>query len=241
MKTFFSLLLLSFLFGCTTTTLHAGLPSSVQAYLPVTALQRSVVKMLTIRGNDVGEGSAFFAGAPGHLVTNAHVVDGASHFYVFITAPDGQSVAIHQATMKHMDKTHDLAVLEVLGENLPPAIPLATTDALLMQDVVSIGYPGDIDEDYAKSIIAKRLRPGNVFNEPAVLAYLLPHFTKGHIGKIVPGRFYHTAAIDRGNSGGPLVNQAGEVVGINRSATSDPFYPFYFAIPVQHLRELLVK
>lgn len=239
MKAFFLFLFASCFFGSVVAKPLAEIPPSAQAYLPVTALQRSVVKILTIRGNDVGEGSGFFAGEPGQLVTNAHVVEGASYFYVFITAADEQTITIHQAKVKQVDTAHDLAILEVQGGNLPPAIPVASSDACLMQDVVSIGYPGDIDEDYAKSIIAKRLRPESVFNEPAVLAYLLPHFTKGHIAKIVPGRLYHTAAIDRGNSGGPLVNKAGEIVGVNRSATSDPFYPFYFAIPVQHLRALL--
>lgn len=214
-------------------------PESVQEYAAVAALQRSVVKILTLRGKDVSEGSGFFAGAAGQLVTNVHVVEGATHCLVFVSAPDGSKVTVYRAKVERVDTEHDLAVLKIEGENLPPAIPLAEADALLLEDVASIGYPGDIDEDYAKSQIAKRLRPGVSFEEPAVLCYLLPHFTKGHIAKIVPGRLYHTAAIDRGNSGGPLVNKAGEVVGINRSATSDPFYPFYFAIPVKHLRMLL--
>lgn len=213
----------------------------MRAYASVVSVQSSVVKILTIRGNEVNEGSGFFAGAPGQLVTNAHVVEGGSHFYLFVMSPEAHEVTICQAKVIRIDTKHDLALLHVIGENLPPAIPIASNDALLMQDVVSIGYPGDIDEDYAKNIIAQRLRPGSTFKEPAVLAYLLPHFTKGHIAKIVPGRFYHTAAIDRGHSGGPLINTAGEVVGINRSATSDPFYPFYFAVPVEHLRNLLTN
>lgn len=226
--------------GCRAVHLRESSPVT-QPSAPITAVQRSVVKLLTIRGKEVNEGSGFFAGAPGQVVTNAHVIDGASHVYLFITAADGTSVTIHRATVTQTDAQNDLAVLQVSADNLPPPIPLAKTDAVLMQDVASIGYPGDIDEDYAKSILARRLTPGNTFTEPAVLAYLLPHFTKGHIAKIVPGRFYHTAAIDRGNSGGPLVNHAGELVGINRSATSDPFYPFYFAIPVERLRPLLTK
>lgn len=242
MKLFLSLCALIALTVCSVPQAQAaGLPASVQDYAAVTALQRSVVKILSIRGKDVSEGSGFFAGAPGQLVTNAHVVEGATRFLIFVTSPDGSRVDVHGASVTELDARHDLALLQVQGENLPPAIPIAPADALLMQDVVSIGYPGDIDEDYAKSILVRRLTPGNSFTEPAVLAYLLPHYTKGHIAKIVPGRFYHTAAIDRGNSGGPLVNKAGQIVGINRSATSDPFYPFYFAIPVQHLRDLLGK
>lgn len=236
----FTVLALLLFAGCAAVNPRAT-PPAAQPSASITALQRSVVKLLTIRGKEVNEGSGFFVGAPGQLVTNAHVIDGASHIYLFITAPDGGSVTLHQASVAQVDAQNDLAVLQISAENLPPPIPLAKTDAVLMQDVASIGYPGDIDEDYAKSILARRLTPGNTFTEPAVLAYLLPHFTKGHIAKIVPGRFYHTAAIDRGNSGGPLVNHAGELVGINRSATSDPFYPFYFAIPVERLRPLLTK
>lgn len=220
-------------------TARAASPSSVQTYADVTARQRSVVKILTLHGKDVGEGSGFFAGEPGRLITNYHVIHAATHCFVFITAPDGRSVTLRQAELVRADAARDLALLQLSGEDLPPPIPLAAGDACLMQDVISIGYPGDIDEDYAKRIIAKRLRPGSSFCEPAVLAYLLPHLTKGHIAKIVPGRFYHTAAIDRGNSGGPLVNTAGEAVGVNRSATSDPFYPFYFAIPGCDLRAFL--
>lgn len=227
------------LLGALVSPVQGEEPPCVQEYAPVTALQRSVVKLLSIRGKDVSEGSGFFAGAPGQLVTNAHVVEGASRVLVFVTAADGGSVTVCSADVVRTDAQADLALLHVAGENLPSPIPVAPAEALLMQDVVSIGYPGDIDEEYAKSIIVKRLRPGSSFAEPAVLAYLLPHYTKGHLAKIVPGRLYHTAAIDRGNSGGPLVNKAGQVVGVNRSATSDPFYPFYFAIPLQPLRALL--
>lgn len=241
MKIYCLLCILMCFVGCTALETQPNVSSGAEAYAPVTARHRSVVKLLTVRGNDVSEGSGFFAGKPGQLVTNAHVVNGCSYFFVFITSPDGGEVTICRATIQDVDGDHDLALLQVEGENLPAAIPLAQTHAELMQDVASVGYPGDIDEDYAKGIIAKRLRPGSVFNEPAVLAYLYPHFTKGHIAKIVPGRLYHTAAIDRGNSGGPLLNKSGEVVGVNRSATSDPFYPFYFAIPVQHVHALLKK
>lgn len=241
MKLILSVCALAGLIFCIPAAAQPEPPASVQEYAAVTAVQRSVVKILTLRGKDVGEGSGFFAGQPGQLITNVHVVDGATHCLVFVSSPDSSRVEIRQAKVERMDPQNDLAVLRVAGDNLPPAIPVAGADAMLMQDVVSIGYPGDIDEDYAKSIIARRLRPGSAFTEPPVLAYLLPHYTKGHIAKIVPGRLYHTAAIDRGNSGGPLVNKAGEIVGINRSATSDPFYPFYFAIPVQHLRALLAR
>lgn len=227
------------LLGALVSPVQGAEPPCVQEYAPVTALQRSVVKLLSIRGKDVSEGSGFFAGVPGQLVTNAHVVEGASRVLVFVTAADGGSVTVCSADVVRTDAQADLALLHVEGENLPPPIPVAPAEALLMQDVVSIGYPGDIDEEYAKSIIVKRLRAGSSFAEPAVLAYLLPHYTKGHLAKIVPGRLYHTAAIDRGNSGGPLVSKAGQVVGVNRSATSDPFYPFYFAIPLQPLRALL--
>lgn len=205
-------------------------------FAPVAAVQRSVVKLLAVRGREVSEGSAFFALAPGEVVTNYHVVEGASHLYLFITAPDGKSVAVRRAILSRENPAGDLAVLRVEGEDLPPPIPVAARGAELLEEVVSIGYPGDIDEEAAKAVIVRRLTPGSIFTEPAVLAYLQPHFSPGHIAKIVPGRLYHTAAIDRGNSGGPLVNRAGEVVGINRSGTSDPFYPFWFAIPAETLQ-----
>lgn len=217
-------------------------PDSVSAltavapdFAPVAAVQRSVVKVLAVRGREVSEGSAFFAGAPGEVVTNYHVVEDASHLYLFVTAPDGKSVSVRRAVCLRENPAQDLAVLRVEGENLPPPLPVAARGVRLLEDVVSVGYPGDIDEETAKAVIVRRLTPGSAFTEPEVLAYLQPHFTKGHIAKIVPGRLYHTAAIDRGSSGGPLVNHAGEVVGINRSATSDPFYPFYFAIPAEVL------
>jgi serine protease Do len=157
-----------------------------------------------------GEGSGVITRADGYVLTNNHVVDGATT--VEVTLADGRSFT---ATVVGTDPESDLAVIHIDASDLPAA-RIGDSDALSPGDwVVAVGNPFGLDHTVTAGIVSAKGR--------------------ADVGVSTYEDFIQTdAAINPGNSGGPLVNLAGEVVGINtaiRSATggSDGIG---FAIPI---------
>ncbi len=140
----------------------------------------------------LGEGSGAIVTADGLVLTNFHVINGATKIEVALV--DGRTM---QAKVVGADPESDLAVLRVEGQNLP-VIPLGNSDGLQVGDVVlAMGNPFGISNTVTMGIVSalsrKRVSETNPFED-----------------------FIQTdAAINPGNSGGPLVNSAGELVGIN--------------------------
>ena len=184
----------------------------------------SVVKVQTFRtggGEPFAMGTGFFFGKPGEIITNAHVVrDGASFT---VTTADGQE---RQATLVGADGHTDIALLQVEGENLPRALPAAEPGLLRTGDwVLAIGNPLGLDFSASRGIVS-------ALNRTDVLPDSLGYWD-----------FIQTdAAINLGNSGGPLLNHAGAVVGI-AAAVEKQADRIGFAIPIstaetvaEHLR-----
>ena len=142
-----------------------------------------------------GLGSGFVYESDGLIVTNAHVVDGAER--VEVRMKDGTT---HTAEIVGTDKETDLAVLRVPADGLPE-VPLGDSDAVRVgQTVAAVGNPFGLSTTVTKGIIsaAGRMMPGGNYVD-----------------------FLQTdAAINRGNSGGPLFNMSGEVIGVNASIFS---------------------
>ena len=137
-------------------------------------------------------GSGFIVDKSGYILTNFHVVDDASRITVRL-----QSGAEYQAKIIGADDLTDLAILKIDAGRELPFIKLGNSDAARIGDwVLAIGSPFGLAQTVTAGIISqtKRETPqANVFQ-----------------------KFIQTdAAINRGNSGGPLVNMDGEVVGIN--------------------------
>ncbi len=172
-----------------------------------------------------GIGSGFFVRADGVAITNAHVVSGATR--VSVALRDGTS---YPARVVGVDETIDLAVLKVDARNLPVA-PLGDSDALLVGEwAVAIGNP------YGFVL-------GNA--EPSVSAGVVSAVGRNLAGAAEGGGVYvdmiqTDAAINPGNSGGPLVNAAGEVVGVNSSiySPSGGSVGLGFAIPINRARRV---
>jgi len=166
-----------------------------------------------------GIGTGFFVRADGVLITNAHVVSGASR--VLVALPNGTS---YPARVVGVDETIDLAVLKVDARGVPVA-PLGNSDALLVGEwAVAIGNPFGF-------VL------GNA--EPSVSAGVISATGRNLAGAAEGGGVYvdmiqTDAAINPGNSGGPLVNAAGEVVGVNSSiyTPSGGSVGLGFAIPI---------
>jgi S1-C subfamily serine protease len=164
----------------------------------------------------LGQGSGFVNDQEGHIVTNAHVVDGAEQ--VEVTFSDG---TILSADIVGEDLNSDLAVVKV--EQLPESIgplPLgAMRDLAVGQTVVAIGNPFGLEGTLTRGIISALGR-----NIPALTPFSIPQSIQTD------------AAINPGNSGGPLLNLEGEVIGVNAqietNGTSRSNSGVGFAIPV---------
>lgn len=156
-----------------------------------------------------GEGSGFIVGPDGVILTNAHVVDDASKVTVKLT--DHREF---QARVIGSDRTSDVAVLKIDGKDLP-VVRLGDPSSLAVGEwVVAIGSPFGFENSVTAGIVSAKGRN-------------LPDDT------YVP--FIQTdVAVNPGNSGGPLFNLRGEVVGINSQiySRSGGYQGVSFAIPI---------
>src|SRR5579884_2803773 len=163
-----------------------------------------------------GLGSGVIISPDGYIVTNNHVVDGATD--IRVTTTDKR---ILPAKLIGRDKLTDLAVIKVNATDLP-SVPLGDSTKLRPgQTVLAFGNPLGFRFTVTRGIISALNRPNPSSNRRS------------------PGEFIQTdAAINPGNSGGPLVNARGEVVGINTFLVSQTgsFSGMGFAIPTQIVR-----
>ena len=173
-----------------------------------------------------GVGSGFIIGTNGDIITNRHVVQGATK--VTVTMNDGKE---YTAQVVGKDAQTDVAVvrLEKPPSNLVVA-RLGDSDRLDVGEwVVAVGSPLGLEQTVTAGIVSGKGRPGR-------------HVQMS--GKRVRGYIQTDAKINPGNSGGPLVNLEGEVVGVNTLIQVGAGGAYGFAIPVNEVRrvaQLLVK
>ena len=155
-------------------------------------------------------GSGFFVDKSGHILTNFHVVEDAAKITIKTDAGDEYS-----ARVIGVDEETDLAVLKVDTDREMPFVKLADSDQARVGDwVLAIGSPFGLNRSVTAGIISQTNR-----ETPSTSVFQ---------------RFIQTdAAINRGNSGGPLVNMSGDVIGVNSQiATSTGDYNGVgFALP----------
>jgi len=152
------------------------------------------------RGNATALGSGILYDTNGHIITNNHVVGAAK--IVDVTFIDGNR---YTANVVGTDIYNDLAVLKIIGNLTKPVAPLqlGNSSALEVGDqVIAIGNPFGLDDTMTTGIVSQKGR-------------LLPDTT---LGFSIPDVIQTDALIDPGNSGGPLLNMQGQVIGINTAA-----------------------
>jgi len=161
-------------------------------------------------------GSGLIIDPQGVVLTNAHVIEGASK--IVVTTRDGREL---EADVLGADSDADLAVLKVQAKNLP-AIPLGRSADLLMgETVVAIGNPFGLSHTVTTGVLSARGRAVPSENGEA-------RYTD----------FLQTdATINPGNSGGPLVNLAGQVIGINTAIIQGT--GIGFAIPADRAQRVV--
>ena len=146
-------------------------------------------------------GSGVIVDSKGYIVTNRHVVEKADRIRVKLQ--DDPPGTLHDAKVIGTDQETDLAVIKIETDKALPVAKLGNSDGMEVGDwVLAVGSPFGLQETVTAGIVSAKGR------------------------NIVPGRQFQSfiqtdAAINPGNSGGPLVNMAGEVIGINTAILTD--------------------
>jgi len=169
--------------------------------------------VVNVEGDD-GEGTGFIVREDGIVVTNFHVVEGASEITVFTSDEEPEEF---DARVIGGDIQADLAVLDVDAEGLP-AVPLGDSDELrLGEQVVALGYALGLEggPSVTSGIVSSLTRRITV-SDPGCP----PDECGSDQERVYTDVIQTDAAINPGNSGGPLVDLAGNVVGINTAGTS---------------------
>jgi serine protease Do len=162
-------------------------------------------------------GSGFVLTEDGYVATNNHVIDGATSIVVIL--PDGSS---YKARLIGQDVTNDLAVLKIDAENLT-ALEWGDSEALSVgSPVAAIGNPlGELANSMTSGIISALDRSINIDGTPMTMLQI-------------------DASVSPGNSGGPLFNQYGQVIGLVSAKTvSQGVEGIGFAIPASIARDIL--
>ena len=166
-------------------------------------------------------GSGVIISEDGYIVTNNHVVDGASKLKVKLN--DGRTF---DAKLIGTDSATDLALLKVEAKDLP-TLPFGSSDALRLGEwVLAIGSPFDLQSTITAGIVSAKARQlGAIPNDFRIESFIQTD-----------------AAVNPGNSGGALVNTHGELVGINTLIKSQTgsYVGYSFAIPETIVRKVVV-
>ena len=156
---------------------------------------------------DNGLGSGFILSSDGYVMTNAHVVEGADSIYVTLT--DRRQ---YKARLVGMDKMTDVAVLKINATGLPVVVIGDSDKVQVGEWVLAIGSPFGLENTVTAGIVSAKSR---------------------YTGEYLP--FIQTdVAVNPGNSGGPLINMQGDVIGINSQIYSRTggFMGISFSIPI---------
>ncbi len=181
----------------------------------------------TYRQKVSSSGSGVVISPDGYVITNHHVVNNAAE--IKVTLPGGQQ---YDAEFIGSDRVSDLALLKLEGRNFPYA-HLADSDELLIGEwVIALGNPFGLF-DYSKQPTATA----------GIISALHMDFGKIESGQVYQDMIQTDAAINVGNSGGPLVNSMGEVIGINTFIYTGNSYSqgsvgIGFAIPINRARAI---
>lgn len=167
-----------------------------------------------------GQGSGVIVDRDGHIVTNQHVIDGAES--ITVSMGDGRKL---RAMVVGVDPLTDLAVLRVPADNLIPA-DWGSSDELEVGSLVfAVGSPFGLEHSVTSGIVSAKNRSGKA-------------------GRTYQDFLQTDAAVNPGNSGGPLFDVSGRLVGINTAIVGESYRGVSFAIPssvAQNVFERLVR
>ncbi len=171
---------------------------------------------------EMGSGSGVIISEDGYIVTNNHVVDGADE--VTVTLSNKKSF---KAKVVATDPSTDLAVVKVEAKGLPFLLYGNSDDVKVGQWVLAIGYPLSLETTVTAGIVSAKGRSIDINSRQSVAP--------------VESFIQTDAAVNPGNSGGPLINPQGQLIGIN-SAIASPtgsYAGYSFTIPVNIVKKVV--
>ncbi len=168
----------------------------------------------------IGSGSGVIIREDGYIVTNNHVIEGATKIEVTLNSNN-----TYMATLVGTDPATDVALIKIEAEGLP-TIPFGDSDKLRLGEwVLAIGSPYDLRSTITAGIVSAKGRS-------------MPNYT----GEFKIESFIQTdAAVNPGNSGGALVDKSGKLVGINTAIISQTgsYTGYSFAVPVNIVHKIV--
>ena len=189
-------------------------------FIANTAIQRDFWSLDTMEVPQ-GSGSGFIWSKQGHIVTNFHVIYGASS--IKVTLADRSE---HQAKLVGADPDHDLAVLQIQASDavLEPLAIGTSHDLRVGQKVLAIGNPFGLDHTLTTGVVSA-----------------LGRTIKSMSQRTIEGVIQTDAAINPGNSGGPLLDGAGRLIGVNTQiiSPSGAYAGIGFAVPVDTVNRIV--
>lgn len=174
----------------------------------------------------LGEGSGFFVREDGYIATNYHVIEKATNIKVYL-----QTGKVYVATVIGSDRLNDVAVLKIDGSDFPVAAIGNSDELRIGEPAIAIGNP--MGASGAWSITSGIISALNRSVSTSV--------GNSHARRLTVIQF--DAAVNPGNSGGPLCNNRGEIVGIITFKTQDidgvTYEGMGYAIPINHAMSLI--
>ncbi len=170
-------------------------------------------------------GSGVIINPDGYIITNAHVVEGATQIKVTTQSND-----IYESEIIGIDSEHDIAVLKIDGKDINFAYCGDSSDLIIGEWVIAVGNPyGFLMPDSKPSVSVGVISAAN------------RNFGGRDDQKVYKGMIQTDAAINPGNSGGPLVNVYGEIIGINSFIFSESggSVGIGFAIPINRVKKIV--
>jgi S1-C subfamily serine protease len=212
---------------------RAGLLPSEEATIELFEESRASVVFITTQARVVdvwtrnlldiprGSGSGFVWDERGHIVTNNHVVSGASGARVRLS--DGREVG---ASLVGVSPLHDLAVIRIDVSSMPPPLPIgSSSDLKVGQAALAIGNPFGLDWTLTTGVVSALDRSLPTEDGRGLVEHLIQT----------------DAAINPGNSGGPLLDSAGRLIGVNTAifSPSGASAGVGFAVPVDTVNRVV--
>lgn len=181
-------------------------------------------------------GSGVIISTDGYIVTNNHVVENASKIEIKLT-----DKRVFEAKLIGRDPNTDLALLKVSASGPLPIVKLGDSDAVNIGEwVLAVGYPLGLESTVTAGIVSAKGRALNLLGQEERQQQYYNNPDEVPVSAAIESFIQTDAVINRGNSGGALVNANGELIGINAAIASQTgYYAGYgFAIPVNLVKKI---